>query len=203
MPRARICSAISSRRRIRSSVRPREALPVRLLGGDEPVRAVQGKAPVVADDAAAGVVVRQAGDDAALAQQLVLVGVGVEDAVVVGLAIVAAEIDHRRREFMARLAARLLHHPPAAERLDGALERCIGLQADDALQVAVDVTGAVTGDGRDGRGVDVEHPTAAALLRQQRAAPLPQRPGRGRRAGEKAAVATGVGCGGAGRRRIS
>jgi hypothetical protein len=63
------------------------------LRPDEPVDAVEGDAAVVADDASAAVGVRQAGDDAGAARRLADLGsVGVEDAVVVGLAVLGEDL---------------------------------------------------------------------------------------------------------------
>ena len=50
-----------------------------------------------------------------------------------------------------------LDHAQAAVRKDGALERLVGLQADDDLVVAVDVAGLVRQQRRRGLGVDGEN----------------------------------------------
>ena len=87
--------------------------------------------------------------------------VGVEHAVVVGLAILREGlVDLRIGLEPGRLQARL-DHAQAAEREDRALERLVGLQADDDLVVAVDVARLVRQQGRRRLRIDGEH----ALLR--------------------------------------
>ena len=68
---------------------------------DEPVDAVQGDAAVVADDAPAAVGVGQPGDDVRAAAGEDLGGVGVEDAVVVRLAVLGEDLFDRRVGFVA------------------------------------------------------------------------------------------------------
>jgi hypothetical protein len=56
----------------------------------------------------------------------------------------------------------VLDHAIAAERHDGALERRIGLQADDLLEILGDVAGPV---GCDGRGVETSTSNTPPLSR--------------------------------------
>ncbi len=145
-----------------------------LLEGDEPVDAVQGHATVVADDAAASVGVGQAGHDARLAGGADLGGVGVEDTGVVGLAVLREDLLQFRGD---RVAVRLQgagDHPPAAVGHDRALERGVGLEADDQFPVTVDVAGGVRGDRRRDVVGDVED-ALTALLRE----PVRDRPPHG------------------------
>ena len=58
-----------------------------LLVGDQEIDAIERQAAVVADDAAASVGIGQAGDDAVVAGELHLIAIGIEHAVVVGLAV--------------------------------------------------------------------------------------------------------------------
>ena len=97
--------------------------------------------------------------------------VGVEHALVVRLAVLGEGLDDVRIRLVAVGLERAEHHPEAAVRHDRALERRVGLQADDDLVVPVDVAGRVGGDrARDLR--DVEH-ALLALLDEQRLQLLP------------------------------
>ena len=137
---------------------------VLFLFGDELIHAVERNAAIVADDAAAAVGVRQAGDDMAAAGEAHFIGIGAEDAVVMGGA-VAEFVFHLLTELIAVGFARLLDHAHAAEGVHAPLERAVGLQADDDLVGLVDIAGGGAGDeGRGGR-VDIEH---AAVLPFQR-----------------------------------
>ncbi|MGC0352247.1 hypothetical protein RKD34_007827 [Streptomyces sp. SAI-218] len=159
-----------------------------LLRLDQPVGAVQRHAPVVADDPAAAVGVGQTGDDADLAGGAHGGGVGVEDAVVVGLAVGAEDLGDEGVGLVAVGLQAVLHHADAAIGHDRALERGVGLESDDQFAVPVDVARGVRGDRGRGGGVHVED-TAAALLREQRTDLLPHRSGAVRRPGEEGRVA--------------
>ena len=104
-----------------------EVAEVLLLGLDQAVGSVEGQTAVVADDAAAGVVVGKTRQEAQRAERADLLGVDVEHAV-----------------------AGARYDVDAAEGFDGALEQFVGLQAHDQLVFAVDVAGLVRGDGRNG-----------------------------------------------------
>lgn len=158
------------------------------LGRHEPVGAVERDAPVVADDAAAAVGVRQSGDDARLAGGAHGGGVGVEHAVVVGLAVGAEDLGDEGVGFVAVRLQAVLHHAHAAVGHDRPLERGVGLQADDQFAVPVDVPGGVRGDRGGRRGVHVED-APAALLGEQRADLLPHLAGAVRGSGQEGCVA--------------
>src|SRR5205085_2287278 len=114
-------------------------------GGDQSVDTVEGDAAVVADDAAAAVGVGQARDDAGRAAGADLGGVGVEDALVVGLAEVGVDLLDLGIGLVAIGVEGAFDHAPAAVRHDRALEGAVGLEADDEVlvvgRVAVDVAG--------------------------------------------------------------
>ena len=153
-----------------------------LLRFDQEIDAVERHAAVVADDPAAPVVVRQPGDDAGVAHLLHLVGVDVEHAVVVGLAVFENMFDGRVH--LPPVSFELgVDEPEAAERHDRPLQRSIGLKPDDRLKLPVDVAGLVRGDGRNGLLVDVVNAVALAFqlhaLRQN--TPQFERPLRRRR----------------------
>ncbi len=158
-----------------------------LLVLDQEVDAVEGDAAIVADDPAAAVGIGQAGDDARGACRLDVGRVGIEDAVVMGLAILGEDLaDALVRLVAIGLEARR-HHPPAAERHDRPLQRRVGLQADDDLVLLVDVARRVRQDAR-GNLRDVED-ALLALLREQRLQGLPDALGALGGAGQELAVA--------------
>src|SRR5262245_49908103 len=125
-----------------------------MLFRDQAIDAVERDAAVVADDAAAAIGIGQAGDDAGLAASPDLVGVGVEHAVVVGLAVFRKGLVHLRVGLETGRFQPGLDHAQAAERKDGALERLVGLQPDDHLVVAIDIAGLVRQHGRRMLGID-------------------------------------------------
>jgi hypothetical protein len=142
-----------------------------LLVFDQEIQAVERQATVVADDAPAAVGVRQAGDDAGLAAAANRVRVAVEHAVVVRLGVFGVDLLDLRIRLEAVGLQAVLDHAPAAARKDRALQRRVGLQADDQLEILVDVAGVVRGDA--GRLVgDVEH-AFLDFLCQQRLEGLP------------------------------
>ena len=143
-----------------------ERILVLLLLRNQAVNAVKRYAAVVADDAAAAVSVRQTGQQADMTCLADVLGVGREYAVVVGLVVLELLLDFRG-DLVAVLLAGVAHHAHAAERVAGALERLIGLEANDQLAVLVEVAGAERGDGDDGFGVDVADAALFALLGEQ------------------------------------
>ena len=136
---------------------------------DQPRDAVERDPAVVADDPAAAVGVGQSGQDVRAAAAPDVGGVGVEDAVVVRLAVLGERLDDVRIGLVAVGLQRGRDHAEAAVRHDGALERRVGLEADDDLVVAVDVARRVGGD-RTRNLRDVEHALLALLDEQIRSA---------------------------------
>ena len=132
------------------------AILILLLLGDQVVHAVQGHAAVVADDATAAVGIRQSGDDVGGASGANTRGVDIEDCVVVGLAVLGEDLLHLGVVFLAGLVDGGLDHAPAAVRHHCALERGVGLQADDHVVVLANVTGLEGVDVSRGIGVNVE-----------------------------------------------
>ena len=148
-----------------------------LLVGDQGVDAVEGDAAVVADDAAAAVAVGQTGDDVSGAAGAHLRGVGVEHAGVVRLALVGVEVDDLGIDLVAVLGSGLAGDADAAVDVQGALERGVGLQADDGLALrvlGVDVAGLVGQNARHDLGVHVQDAALLALLEKQRHDVIPQ-----------------------------
>ena len=135
------------------------------------VDAVERDAAVVADDPAAAVGVGQSGEDVRAAASPDVGRVGVEDRVVVRLAVLGECLDDVRIGLVAVRLERVGDHPEAAVRHDRALQRRVGLQTDDDLVLAVDVAGRVGGDGA-GNLRDVEH-ALLPLLDEQLVERLP------------------------------
>ena len=167
-----------------------EAVLLLLLVRDQSRHAVERDAAVVADDAAAAVGVRQAGQHVRAAATPDVGGVGVEDAVVVCLAVLGEGLDDVGIGLVAVGLQRGRDHPKAAVRHDRALERRLGLEPDDDLVVAIDVSGRVRGDGaRNLR--DIEH-ALLALLDEQVGELLPDvLRARGRRGEERLVAVIG------------
>src|SRR5262245_52378083 len=89
---------------------------------DEKVHPVKCHAPVVADDAAAAVGIGQTGNEVGVATLHDLGGIGIEDAVVVGLAILGEDLSDFWIGLDAVSLETRLYHAPAAEGHDRALE---------------------------------------------------------------------------------
>ena len=130
------------------------------------VDAVERDAAVVADDPAAAVGVGQTCEDVRAAAATDVRGVGVEDGVVVRLAILRERLDDVRIGLVAVGLERAGHHPEAAVRHDRALQRRLGLQTDDDLVLAIDVARRMRRD-RAGNLRDVEHAFLAFLDEQR------------------------------------
>ncbi len=166
-----------------------------LLGLDQVVDAVQRHAAVVANDAAAAVGVGQAGDDVAVAGLAHLGRVGVKHRLVVGAGVLGKDLVQFGAGLVAVGGAGLLRHLDAAVGHERALERFVGLQADDLLQVferGVDVTGAVGRQAGDDLGLHIQHAALGALFFLQGLQRAPQLVGRVGRPGEETLVA-GIG----------
>ena len=139
---------------------------VGLLACDQAVDAVEGDSTVVADDAAAAVGVGQAGDDVGVAGGAHLGGVRVEDALVVGLVVLVEDLVVLVVDVEAVVLGGLLRHLDAAVGHEGTLQRLVGLQADDLLEVLgvlTDVAGAIGGQAGDDLGLALEDAVVGAL----------------------------------------
>ena len=115
--------------------------PLGSLRLKQPVHAVKGDAPVVADDAAAAIGIGKAGDDAGLPALHDLGRIGVEHPVIMALAVFRERFVDLRVRLEPRRFQASFDHAQAAERKNRALERLIGLKADDHLVLAIDISG--------------------------------------------------------------
>src|ERR1051326_6748670 len=112
---------------------------------DEFGYSVQRDAAVITDDSSAPVRVRQSGQDVRAAAASDVGRVSVKDTVVMRLSIFGESLDDVRVCFVSVCLQRAKDHAEAAVRHDGPLEWCFGLQANDHLIIAIDVTGSVSG----------------------------------------------------------
>ena len=110
---------------------------------EQPVDSVEGHPAVIADDAAATIRVGETGDDAGLAALHDLGCVRIEHAVVVRFPVFGESLMDLRICWEAGRLQTRFDHAQAAVREDRALERLVGLQADDDFIVAVNVAGLV------------------------------------------------------------
>ena len=138
-----------------------------LLLGDEVVGAVERHATVVADDAAAAVGIGESRDDVRVTAGAHLGGVDVEDARVVGLAVLGVELDDLRVDLVAVVRAGLHRHADAAVDVERALEGLVGLESDDPLEGLVDVSRGMACDRGDDLRVHVEDAAVLALLLEE------------------------------------
>ena len=167
-----------------------------LLVGDEEVDAVERDPAVVADDAAAAVGIRQAGDDARRPRLPDVRRVGVEDAVVVRLAVLGEDLaDALVRLVAVGLEARR-DHAPAAERHDRALERRVGLQADDELAAPCRCSRARARGCRTGSATRRGCPSRAPWRAAAAASATCRACARSRLAGRRRRLRTGCSCAG-------
>ena len=118
-------------------------------------------------------------------------GVDVEDTGVVGLAAVGVVLHHLAIELVAVLVGSLPRDADTAVHMQGALERLIGLQADDGLllgMLVVDVARGMAADAGNGLGVHIQDTTLLALLQEQVKHLAPQVLRALRRAGEELVI---------------
>ena len=126
------------------------------LLSDEVIHAIEGHAAVVADDAAAAVGIRQAGNDVGGTRCADARGVDIEDCIVVGLAVAREDLLDLRVGFLTGFLDGLLDHAPTTVGHHGALERRIRLQANDDVIVLGNVPSREGIDIARGVGIHVE-----------------------------------------------
>ena len=104
-------------------------------------------------------------------------GIGVKHGRVVGAGVFGKDLVQLRFGRIAVGRAGLLGHLDAAERHEGALERLVGLQADDLFQVlefGVDIAGAVGGQVGHDLSLHIQHAAFGALFLLQGLQRAPQ-----------------------------
>src|SRR5699024_4142313 len=110
------------------------------------------------------------GDDVAVAGALHLGGVGVEHRGVVGARILGEDLMQFGAGLIAVGRAGLFGHLDAAVGHKGALERLVGLQADDLLKVLeafVNVAVAVGGQAGANLGINIQHAAHGSFFFQE------------------------------------
>ena len=106
------------------------------------IHTVKSYPAVVADDPASRISVGKSRNYSHVSRRPHLVGINAEHAVVVRGTIFELGL-YKIGHFIAVSVARLFAHSLACERIDGALERRIRLQADDDILFFVDISGSV------------------------------------------------------------
>ncbi len=136
-----------------------------LLLLDEEVDTIQRDTAVVAHDAAAAIGVRKTGQDVAGARLADFRGIDLENRIGVCLMVLGENLVQLSVGLVAVHLAALLRHADSAEGHESALERLVGLEADDflkVLSVLADVAGFMSGD--TGHDVGVKVKDTAPLL---------------------------------------
>ena len=150
---------------------------VLLLLLDQEIHAVKRHAAVVAHDASAAVGIRQTGEDVVVSHGLHLLRVGIKHAVVVRFVILREDLVQLLRRLVAIRRAGLFGHLDTAVRHECALERLVGLQTHDALQILRalgDVSRSVGRQTRDDLRLHIEYTALGALLLLQALQDAPQ-----------------------------
>ena len=133
-----------------------------LLSFDQSRHAIEGYAPVIANDPSASICIGQPGENVRTAAASDIGSVGIEDPFVVRLAIFCECFDHGGIRLVAIGLESIDDHAEAAVGHDGPFERSLCLQTDDDLVFPIDVARCVRGD-RAGNLRDVEHSFFALL----------------------------------------
>ena len=140
-----------------------QSVQILFLLFNQKISAVQGDTAVVAHDAATAVSVGQAGEQAHGTGHPGAVGISVEHAVVVGLAVGSEMLFNFGVQRVAVLLQSGFGHAHTAVQVYDALQGSVGLQADDHLVVPVDIAGGEVVDAGDGIGLHVQDSLAQLL----------------------------------------
>ena len=133
---------------------------------DKEVNTVKSHTTIVAHDTTATVSIGQTSQNVVVTNALHLIGVSIEYAFVVGLAVFCEDFVQLLRRLVAVRCAGLLSHLDAAIGHEGTLQRFVGLQTDDALQILclwVNVTGTVGGHRTDDFRLHIQHAAFGTL----------------------------------------
>ena len=136
------------------------------LGSFEVVDTIEGDAAVITNDAAAAIGVRQARQQSHRTGLSGLGAVGVEDTVVVGLAVGQEGLFQLGIHLELVGAQGRLHHTVASVGVDDALQRLVGLETYDDLIVAVDVARLKIINTREVLGVHADRLAGDLFLNQ-------------------------------------
>ena len=128
------------------------------------VYTVQCKPAIVAYDTAAGIIIGQSCQETERTVGTYLLGICVENTIVMRFAIVGKYLLYMLVQFQAMLMAGLLHHLDTTEGFYGTFEQHIGLQAHNQLIFAVYISGLMRCDCRDGMVIDGSHTSILAFF---------------------------------------
>ena len=132
-----------------------QSVQILFLLFNQKISAVQGDTAVVAHDAATAVSVGQTGEQAHGTGHPGAVGIGIEHAVIVGLAVGSEMLFNFGVQLVAVLLQSGFGHAHTAVQVYDALQGSVGLQADDHLVVPVDIAGGEVIDTGDGIGFHI------------------------------------------------
>ena len=132
-----------------------QSVQILFLFLNQKISAVQGDTAVVTHDAATAVSVGQTGEQAHGTGHPGAMGIGVEHAVVVGLAVGSEMPFNFGVQRVAVLLQSGFGHAHTAVQVYDALQGGVGLQADDHLVVPVNIAGGEVVDAGDGIGFHI------------------------------------------------
>lgn len=146
-----------------------------LFALDEEVDAVECYAAIIANDTTAAVGIGKTGDDLIFTGGANLGRIGIKDALVVGLVIIRKDLVEFGIGRIAVGLAGFFGHIDATERHECALERFIRLETDDDLEILIEVSGLVGGDGGDDIRIHIQDTALCALFLLERLQFRPKR----------------------------
>jgi len=166
-----------------------DASEVFLLPSDETISPIESQTTVVTDDTATRIVVRQPREEAVTTEGADLVGIYIEDTIIVGLAVVGEDIGNARVNFETILMDCLLDDLVPTEGLHSTTKDLVSLQTDDNFVILINIAWSESRDTRNRAGIDRAYAMwVFALFLESLEAVLPDALGLLRRTGEEGGV---------------
>jgi len=166
-----------------------DASEVFLLPSDETISPIESQTAVVTDDTATSIVVRQPREEAVTTEGADLVGIYIEDTIIVGLAVVGEDIGNAGVHFETILMDGLLDDLVPTEGLHGTTKDLVSLQTNDNFVILINIAWSERRDTRNRAGIDRAYTMwVFALFLKSLEAVLPDALGLLRRAGEEGGV---------------
>jgi hypothetical protein len=166
-----------------------DASEVFLLPSDETISPIESQTTVVTDDTATRIVVRQPREEAVATEGADLVGIYIEDTIIVGLAVVGEDIGNARVNFETILMDCLLDDLVPTEGLHGTTKDLVSLQTDDDFVILINIAWSESRDTRNRAGIDRAYAMwIFTLFLESLEAVLPDALGLLRRTGEEGGV---------------
>jgi hypothetical protein len=166
-----------------------DASEVFLLPSDETISPIESQTTVVTDDTATRIVVRQPREEAVATEGADLVGIYIEDTIIVGLAVVGEDIGNARVNFETILMDCLLDDLVPTEGLHGTTKDLVSLQTDDNFVILINIAWSESRDTRNRAGIDRAYAMwIFTLFLESLEAVLPDALGLLRRTGEEGGV---------------